>query len=438
MASIMTDVGKAKLASATPLDQLNVTQIAVGDGNGGYPVLLPEMTTLTNEVWRGGAAAPIRDPNDDKIIIFEGFIPANSGGFEIREMAIFDDDGDMIAIGHTSLIEKPLPGSGSGVSLSIRMHIALESASQVDLIFQDAGIIDHAGLTNRSHSNAHPASSISTLALSALGIGVSDLQTVLNALKSGALNPIVASQVDETVNALLTNGYRGIGKRLSVTNADTVVRSGFYDLESGAGNGAAIDGEPGALLVIDAGDNADECIQLWIQSTGGSSPAIAVREGDGATITTPWVFLQHSSNNEMVGAVLPFITTVQPKGYLKANGAAVSRTAYADLFAKVGTFWGVGDGSTTFNLPDLRGEFIRGFDDGRGLDAGRSFGDVQSATAIGMKDGSYGNNVQSIKFSDGTDGTTVQNPASMQSGTDTFTYYTVRPRNIALMYHIKY
>jgi phage-related tail fiber protein len=66
-----------------------------------------------------------------------------------------------------------------------------------------------------------------------------------------------------------------------------------------------------------------------------------------------------------------------PTGWLKANGAAVSRTTYAALFSAIGTTFGVGDGSTTFNLPDLRGEFMRGWDDGRGVDSGRAFGSAQ-------------------------------------------------------------
>lgn len=67
-----------------------------------------------------------------------------------------------------------------------------------------------------------------------------------------------------------------------------------------------------------------------------------------------------------------------PTGWLKANGAAVSRTTYAALYAEIGTAFGSGDGSTTFNLPDLRGEFPRGLDDGRGVDSGRSIGTSQS------------------------------------------------------------
>lgn len=79
----------------------------------------------------------------------------------------------------------------------------------------------------------------------------------------------------------------------------------------------------------------------------------------------------------MTSAVLFFPLTSAPVGWLKANGAAVSRTAYADLFSKIGTTFGAGNGTTTFNVPDLRGEFIRGWDDGRGADSGRVFGTAQ-------------------------------------------------------------
>ena len=74
------------------------------------------------------------------------------------------------------------------------------------------------------------------------------------------------------------------------------------------------------------------------------------------------------------GTVLYFAGQTAPAGWLKANGAAVSRTAYAALFAAIGTTYGAGDFLNTFNLPDLRGEFLRGWDDGRGVDPGRRFG----------------------------------------------------------------
>lgn len=78
------------------------------------------------------------------------------------------------------------------------------------------------------------------------------------------------------------------------------------------------------------------------------------------------------------GSVIYIANNSAPSGYLKANGALISRATYANLFAAIGTTFGAGDGSTTFALPDLRGEFMRGWDDSRGIDSGRAFGSSQS------------------------------------------------------------
>ncbi len=78
------------------------------------------------------------------------------------------------------------------------------------------------------------------------------------------------------------------------------------------------------------------------------------------------------------GTVVYFAGAQPPNGWLRANGAALSRTNYASLFAAIGTIYGAGDGATTFNLPDLRGEFLRVLDSVRGVDGGRSLGSFQS------------------------------------------------------------
>jgi len=77
------------------------------------------------------------------------------------------------------------------------------------------------------------------------------------------------------------------------------------------------------------------------------------------------------------GTVITLARNTAPPGFLKADGAVVSRATYANLFSAIGTTFGAGDGSTTFGLPDLRGEFVRGWDDGRGVDLGRIFGSAQ-------------------------------------------------------------
>ena len=84
------------------------------------------------------------------------------------------------------------------------------------------------------------------------------------------------------------------------------------------------------------------------------------------------------ANGVPAGSVFSFATTTPPSGYLECNGAAVSRSTYASLFSAISTTWGVGDGSSTFNLPDLRGQFVRGWDNSAGVDSGRSFASSQT------------------------------------------------------------
>ena len=95
------------------------------------------------------------------------------------------------------------------------------------------------------------------------------------------------------------------------------------------------------------------------------------------------------------GAVMYFAAATAPDGWVKANGALVSRITYADLFTAIGTTFGAGDGATTFKLPDLRGEFLRGWDDARNIDTGRAFGAAQGdaiRNITGHYYNSYGGN----------------------------------------------
>lgn len=82
------------------------------------------------------------------------------------------------------------------------------------------------------------------------------------------------------------------------------------------------------------------------------------------------------------GAVIHFARSTAPSGWLEANGAAVSRSQYAALFTAIGTTYGAGNGSSTFNLPDLRGMFHRSWDAGRGIDPGRGFGSSQGSANL--------------------------------------------------------
>jgi microcystin-dependent protein len=171
-----------------------------------------------------------------------------------------------------------------------------------------------------------------------------------------------------------------------------------------------------------------------------------------------------SSGGNPTGTIIAVAMNTAPSGYLKCNGANVSRTTYATLFAAIGTTFGNGDGSTTFGLPDLRGEFIRGWADDRSVDTGRGFGSTQAemigphnhtATSTGTtsSDGTHTHQVNGDTGA-GTDGALLTgNPAGTTLFTDpagahthTLSLTTTvnnnsgtenRVRNVALLYCIK-
>lgn len=117
-----------------------------------------------------------------------------------------------------------------------------------------------------------------------------------------------------------------------------------------------------------------------------------------------------------IGASIAFNGTTVPTGFLKENGAAYSRTTYAALFAVIGTTHGIGDGSTTFNVPDSRGEFVRGLDDGRGVDIGRTLGSAQASQNLAHVHGvSDPGHAHVLTHNVGPSGGTFQNDIVNQS-----------------------
>lgn len=103
--------------------------------------------------------------------------------------------------------------------------------------------------------------------------------------------------------------------------------------------------------------------KVWLNNSANNSAEPSVANG--------WVDV---FGNGFVppGAVMSFATPAAPNGYLLCDGSAISRTTYASLFSAIGTAFGAGNGSTTFNVPDMRGMFVRGLDQGRGVDPGRT------------------------------------------------------------------
>ena len=160
----------------------------------------------------------------------------------------------------------------------------------------------------------------------------------------------------------------------------------------------------------------------------GALPAI-----DGSALT--------GINGTPIGAVVHFAASVAPSGFLKANGASLSTTTYATLFAVIGYTFGGSGGS--FNLPDLRGEFLRGWDDARGVDSGRGFGSAQNQntleTAITITKSIVTSGQHYVQASIGylaDIGSNLQTtaPHTIRGAVGTET----RPRNVSLLACIKY
>lgn len=338
MSSIITNVGLAKLATASPLAPLEITHVAFGDNNGVWPKLLdPNVTSLTNEVYRSDASDPIKDPNDDRVLIFEGSIPGDEGGWTLREVAMFDVDGDMIAIGDIQQIPKPAPGDGNLMILTQGIEVKFSSTTDVELFAQDVAVFDHQGLSNRSAVDAHPASSISTQALPTIGQGDSNVQDVLGALGNAATRTVQTSTSDTTVGRALLNGAHGLGGQAITTSNFNIVNETRFISNSTPSN-APEGSTPTVGLNITSAIGGDFDVQIVVVDKSNNLYH-RTGTGDWFTPTPP-------------GTNILFAGSTVPNGYLARNGAAISRSTYSALFAAIGTTYGAGDGSTTFNVPN--------------------------------------------------------------------------------------
>ncbi|HBN1791265.1 TPA: phage tail protein, partial [Escherichia coli] len=132
--AILTNQGAARLANATMLgSKLNLTQMAVGDANGVLPTPDPAQTKLINQK----RIAPLNllsvDPNNQNQIIAEQIIPENEGGFWIREIGLYDDEGVLIAVANCPETYKPQLQEGSGRTQAIRMILVVTNTEAITL-----------------------------------------------------------------------------------------------------------------------------------------------------------------------------------------------------------------------------------------------------------------------------------------------------------------
>lgn len=140
--ALLTNIGVAKLAKATALGaQVEITQMAVGDGNGALPTPNPAQTALTHEQRRAQLNMLTIDPVNTNQIIAEQVIPEDVGGWWIREVGLFDKDGDMIAVANCAETYKPQLQEGSGRVQVIRVILIVSSTEAVTLKIDPAVVL---------------------------------------------------------------------------------------------------------------------------------------------------------------------------------------------------------------------------------------------------------------------------------------------------------
>jgi len=262
---------------------------------------------------------------------------------------------------------------------------------------------------------------------------------------------VTSQQFDNSTKLATTAFIQGVGFQFSGAfglNASTTLNASTH---AGALVVATNTSVINVTLPLASSMPAKSVIKFWSYGAGGMSIVAAGSDSIllpavnttfpllmGASVTLAsngvagWYAIDMSATSP-AGAIIQVASLTVPLGYLKANGAAVSRVSYASLFAVIGTVFGVGDGSTTFNVPDLRGEFIRGVDDGRGVDVNRTLGSFQAQDIQPHTHTVYssGNNT-SYGYQGTGSGPGVYVATTSAGVTET------RPRNVALLHCIKY
>lgn len=133
--TIITDAGQALLAEAMASGQpVVLTQFGVGDGAGAPVIPDPTMTTLTNEVYRGGISSLGTSPEQPNAMVAQLIIPKESGGYTVREVALFTDDGTIFSIGNYPDQPKPPTDSGYAVKLDMRYLLVVSDTSAITVV----------------------------------------------------------------------------------------------------------------------------------------------------------------------------------------------------------------------------------------------------------------------------------------------------------------
>ncbi|HDV3497699.1 TPA: phage tail protein [Escherichia coli] len=419
--AILTNQGAARLANATMLgSKLNLTQMAVGDANGVLPTPDPAQTKLINQK----RIAPLNllsvDPNNQSQIIAEQIIPENEGGFWIREIGLYDDEGVLIAVANCPETYKPQLQEGSGRTQTIRMILVVTNTEAITLKIDPSVVlatrkyVDDKVLELKLYVDDQMRNHIAA----------QDPHTQY----AQKHNPTFTGEPKAPTPAAGNNTTR-IATTAFVQAAITALINGAPDtLDTLKEIAAAINNDPKFSTTINNALAGKQPLDNTLTHLSGKDVAGLLAYlglGEGApAIGVPFFWPSAAMPNTVIDSWSSMV-------FLKFNGAKFSATDYPVL-AKV---------FPSLVLPEARGDFIRIWDDGRGADGGRELLSWQEATNFSQFAGNIGGGAgQAINFHDGIAGNQPGfsrfNFTSNSVG-DGVNFVAVRPRNIAFNFLVR-
>lgn len=369
---------------------VELSDFAIGDGGGTNVIPNAEMKTLVRQRYRAAINRIYQDPEFENQFIAELIVPLDVEGFVQRELGIFDKNNNLVMIGNLPEVIKPVAADGVFTDTVYRVPFIVSNISTVELkINPNTAIATQSWIVN-------------TLTPAYFFPGGTTGQVLKKQTnKDGDVIWSDAAAADVFVNTIqeeqsLITDQTVVDLTKVTTTGIAVYISGLRITQKSGTDGFVINS---ATRITLGKAYASAKILIVQNEPQGSAPYPLAQSKNLSDIENKTVARKNlnvfskeesKSNGLPPGAIVYFAMNKAPNGFLKVNGAAISRVTYADLFAEIGTMYGAGDGVNTFNLPDGRAEFPRGLDDGRGIDIGRVIGSKQQQQVLKHKHLSFG------------------------------------------------
>ena len=230
--SVVTTLGQARIAAAIAAGtDINITQLAVGDGNGKATTPVASQTKLVKEVYRTPLNSLKLDPSHGNWVIAEAVLSASVGGFWMREMGLFSSDGALIAVCNMADTYKPTLAEGSGRTQTLRMVIAVSNTEAISLLIDDSVIMATEQYVNdllaaHEKSRNHPDGTTAAKGFVQLSSSVSSTSEAL------AATPKAVKAANDNANTRVPSTRKINGKALSADQTLTAVDVGAMPLSS--------------------------------------------------------------------------------------------------------------------------------------------------------------------------------------------------------------